>query len=171
MIRAATTADADRLSEFAERVFDDVFGPQNDEGDMASYLNEAFSPEIQRQEIATPGAIVLIDEDPSTKRITGYLHIAPAPAPECVRGDAPAELKRLYVDPPLHGRGIGRQLLDEGIARAKNAGTKTLWLGVWENNTKAQAFYTREGFARVGEHPFVLGSDTQTDWIMQRSIG
>lgn len=171
MIRPATAADAARLSEFAERVFDEVFGPQNDEGDMASYLNEAFSPEIQRQEINTPGAIVLIAEDPGTKVITGYLHIAPGAVPDAVRGDAPAELKRLYVEPALHGRGIGKQLLDEGIARAKDAGTRTLWLGVWENNTKAQAFYTREGFARVGEHPFVLGSDTQTDWIMQRSIG
>lgn len=170
MIRSATAADARRLSEFAERVFDEVFGPQNDPGDMASYLNEAFSPEIQRDEIAAPGAIVLIAEDPDTKRITGYLHIAPADTPGSVRGDAPAELKRLYVDPPLHGRGIGKQLLDEGIARAKSAGTKTLWLGVWEHNTKAQAFYTREGFTRAGEHPFALGSDTQTDWVMQRSI-
>jgi len=170
MIRPATAADAARLSEFAERVFDEVFGPHNDEGDMASYLNEAFSPEIQREEITTPGAIMLIAEDPTTTRITGYLHIAPADTPDCVRGDAPAELKRLYVDPPLHGTGLGKKLLDEGIARAKYAGTKTLWLGVWENNTQAQAFYTREGFARVGEHPFVLGSDTQTDWIMQRPI-
>lgn len=170
MIRAASADDAERLSEFAERVFDEAFGPQNDEGDMASYLNEAFSPEIQRAEITSPGAIVLIDEDPSSGAISGYLHITPSETPACVSGPAVLELKRLYVDAPLHGRGVGKRLLDEGIAKARAAGARTLWLGVWEKNDKAQAFYAREGFTRVGEQPFVLGSDTQTDWILQRSV-
>ena len=168
LIRPAAAQDAGRLSEFAERVFDDVFGPLNDEGDMASYLSEAFSPEIQRAEITGKDSIVLLAERGG--KLAGYLHIAPAPRPDCVSGEPAFELKRLYVEPALQGLGIGRKLLDEGIARARAAGVRTLWLGVWENNTKAQAFYTREGFTRVGEHPFVLGSDTQTDWIMQRSI-
>ena len=51
VIRPAAAADAAALAEFAERVFDEVFGPLNDPGDMASYLNEAFSPDIQRAEI------------------------------------------------------------------------------------------------------------------------
>jgi diamine N-acetyltransferase len=170
IIRPAAAADADRLSEFAERVFDEVFGPQNDEGDMASYLNEAFSPDIQRTEITTPGSIVLLAEDPRTRALVGYAHVAPAEAPDCVTGHSPLELKRLYVEPSLHGRGIGRRLLHEALARARAQGAETVWLGVWERNFKAQAFYTREGFTRVGEHPFILGSDTQTDWIMQRSI-
>ena len=171
IIRPAAAGDAAALAEFAERVFDEVFSEGNDPGDMASYLNEAFSPDIQRAEITAPGSIVLLAVDPSSRELAGYLHIAPAERPECVDGDAPAELKRLYVDPALHGRRIGKRLLDEGIARAKANGVKTLWLGVWERNFKAQGFYTREGFTRVGDHPFVLGSDTQTDWIMQRSIG
>ena len=167
-IRQATPADAATLAEFAERVFDEVFSPGNDEGDMASYLREAFSPEIQRAEITGEGSIVLLAEQAGT--LAGYLHIAPAPTPECVAGGPAVELKRLYVEPSLHGRGIGKKLLDEGLTRARAAGARCIWLGVWENNTKAQAFYTREGFARVGEHPFVLGSDTQTDWIMQRPL-
>ena len=170
VIRPAQAGDAERLAEFAERVFDEVFGPGNDEGDMASYLNEAFSPEIQRREITAPGGIVLLALDPGSDELAGYLHIAQANRPACVTGDGPAELKRLYVDPAHHRRGIGKRLLDEGIARAKAAGIRTLWLGVWERNFTAQAFYTREGFVRVGDHPFVLGSDTQTDWIMAKSI-
>ena len=171
VIRPAAAGDAAALAEFAERVFDEVFSEGNDEGDMASYLNEAFSPDIQRAEIQTSGAIVLLAIDPASSEIAGYLHIAPADRPACVSGDAAVELKRLYVEPRLHGKRIGKRLLDEGLARAKAAGAKTVWLGVWERNFKAQGFYTREGFTRVGEHPFVLGSDVQTDWIMQRSIG
>ncbi|HEX6323279.1 MAG TPA: N-acetyltransferase [Vicinamibacterales bacterium] len=168
VVRPATAADAARLSAFARRVFDEVFGPANDPDDMASYLAQAFSPGVQLAEIVAPGSILLLAERDGA--FQGYLHIAPAPTPDCVTGPAPLELKRLYVDPSHHGRGVGRKLLDEGLARAHSAGARTIWLGVWEHNTRAQKFYAREGFTRVGDHPFVLGTDTQTDWIMQRAL-
>ena len=168
-IRQATAADAATLAEFAERVFDEVFSPGNDEGDMASYLNEAFSPDKQRAEITAPGSIVLLAEDGSGT-LAGYLHICPAPAPECVSDPAAVELKRLYVDPARHSRGLGKQLLEDGLARAKATGAKAVWLGVWERNFRAQHFYQREGFTRAGEHDFYLGSDRQTDWIMERAL-
>jgi ribosomal protein S18 acetylase RimI-like enzyme len=170
VIRQASLADAAALAAFASRVFGEVFGPQNDAADMASYLAEAFAPHIQHAEIATPGSIVLLAERPGTREIVGYAHLVTAEAPACVSGPSPIELKRLYVDPAIHSRGLGKRLLDEAIARAKEAGAETVWLGVWEHNGKAQRFYLREGFTRAGEHAFVLGSDTQTDWIMQRSL-
>ena len=168
-VRAASRDDAAALAEFAARVFDEVFGPGNDPGDMASYLAEAFGPDIQRAEIAAPGAIVLIAETRGGN-MAGYLHIAASTTPACVSGANAVELKRLYVDPALHSRGVGKALLDEGLSRARAAGAGTVWLGVWEHNTRAQKFYRREGFTRVGEHVFLLGADAQTDWIMQRSI-
>ena len=168
-IRPATAGDAATLAEFAERVFDEVFSPGNDEGDMASYLNEAFGPDKQRAEITAPGSIVLLAEDASGA-LTGYLHIYPTPVPECVRGPASVELKRLYVEPARHSRGLGKRLLEDGLARANATGAKAVWLGVWERNVRAQHFYQREGFTRVGEHDFHLGSDRQTDWIMERTL-
>ena len=167
-IRAASIADAAPLAAFAARVFAEVFGPVNDETDMASYLAEAFGPDIQRAEIASAGSIMLIAEEAG--RIVGYLHIVPSPVPACVTDPDAVELKRLYVDPARHGGGTGKRLLDEGLARAGAAGARTVWLGVWEHNTRAQKFYRREGFQRVGEQAFVLGSDRQTDWIMQRPV-
>ena len=166
-IRAASEGDAEPLAAFAARVFDEVFGPVNDANDMAAYLVEAFGPEIQRAEIAAAGSIMLIAEEAG--RVVGYLHIVPSPIPACVSGPDAVELKRLYVDPARHGGGTGKRLLDKGLALAGAAGARTVWLGVWEHNTRAQKFYRREGFERVGEHSFVLGSDRQTDWIMQRS--
>ena len=168
-IRPASAGDAPALAEFAERVFDEVFSPGNDEGDMACYLNEAFGPDQQRAEITAPGSIVLLAED-ARGALTGYLHILPSPVPPCVTDTTALELKRLYVDPARHSLGLGKRLLSEGTARAKSTGARTLWLGVWEKNFRAQKFYIREGFARAGEHDFFLGSDKQTDWIMQRSI-
>lgn len=168
-VRAASIDDAAALAGFAARVFGEVFGPGNGEQDMASYLAEAFGPDIQRAEIAAPGAIVLIAESRGGG-MAGYLHIAASATPSCVTGVNAVELKRLYVEPTLHSRGTGKALLDEGVSRARAAGAVTVWLGVWEHNTRAQQFYRREGFERVGEHTFLLGTDRQTDWIMQRSL-
>lgn len=167
-MRPATPDDAGALSAFARRVFDEVFGPDNNSDDMAAYMDEAFTPDVQRREIEAVGSIILLAEQGGA--IAGYLHIDPSPTPTCVTGRDAIELKRLYVDPRLHSRGTGKRLLDEGVSRARAAGAATLWLGVWEHNVKAQRFYQREGFQRVGEHAFVLGRDVQTDWIMQRPI-
>jgi ribosomal protein S18 acetylase RimI-like enzyme len=58
----------------------------------------------------------------------------------------------------------------DAIARARRRGAATLWLGVWERNARGIRFYQREGFTHVGAHPFILGRDVQTDWIMVRSL-
>lgn len=170
LIRPATAADADALAEFAERMFDEAFGADCDEGDMAAYLTEAFGPEKQRAEISEPGAIILLAEDARSKALVGYLHAARATPPGSVSGDAPVELKRLYVDRSRQGSGLAKKLLDMGIERAKAAGARTMWLGVWENNHRAQRFYAREGFTRAGEQPFQIGSDTQTDFVLSRPL-
>ena len=45
-----------------------------------------------------------------------------------------------------------------------------LWLGVWQENPRAIAFYQRSGFNIVAEQTFMLGSDRQMDFVMARSI-
>ena len=60
--------------------------------------------------------------------------------------------------------------MDAVLDAARARGAKTLWLGVWERNQRAVAFYEKYGFTRVGEHTFVLGSDAQTDWLFVRPL-
>jgi ribosomal protein S18 acetylase RimI-like enzyme len=45
-----------------------------------------------------------------------------------------------------------------------------MWLGVWEYNPRAQRFYEKNGFRMVDKHTFVLGSDPQTDLLMQKEL-
>jgi diamine N-acetyltransferase len=56
------------------------------------------------------------------------------------------------------------------ISEARQLGYQTLWLGVWENNPRAQEFYRKWNFQEVGKHVFQLGDDPQTDLLMQRSL-
>ena len=81
------------------------------------------------------------------------------------------ELKRLYVVRAWQGQGVAQALMDAALDAARARDAQTLWLGVWERNPRAVAFYRKYGFTRVGEHAFVLGGDRQTDWLLARPLG
>ena len=61
-------------------------------------------------------------------------------------------------------------LAEECINQAKLKGCDVLWLGVWKQNKKAIAFYTKCGFEIFGEQIFTLGSDPQQDWLMKKEL-
>ena len=79
------------------------------------------------------------------------------------------ELARFYVRRVHHGRGVAQTLMDAVTAHARALGATQLWLGVWERNARAIAFYRKCGFVQCGTQPFLLGSDLQTDWVMRRT--
>ncbi|GJG86207.1 N-acetyltransferase [Gemmatimonadetes bacterium T265] len=172
-IRAAEPPDAAPLSAFAAHAFAATFGDDNAAADMTRYLAEAFTPERQAAEITDADGVVLLAEAAGgrTAPLVGYAHLVAGPAPAAVTGPAPIELKRLYVDRRWHGRGVAAALMDAALVAAAARGARTVWLGVWERNARAAAFYAKHGFARVGEHTFLLGSDPQTDWLMARTVG
>jgi ribosomal protein S18 acetylase RimI-like enzyme len=89
-----------------------------------------------------------------------------SPPPPCVTGPKTFQLWRFYVDRPWIGRGIAQRLMAAARAEAEALGGETLWLGVWERNLRAMAFYRKCGFVDVGSHPYVVGNDPQTDRIM-----
>jgi len=172
-IRRANASDAPALTRLAVRTFRDTFEAVNSPEDMAQYLATAFAPEQQAAEIADPASTVLLAEARSESgemELVGYAHLIAGPAPVAVHGPAPMELKRLYVARAWHGRGVAHALMDASLAAARARGAQTLWLGVWELNARAVAFYTKYGFTRVGEHTFMLGTDAQTDWLLARAL-
>ena len=173
-VRPATVADAPLLSQLGATTFRETFEGENTPEDMARYLVEAFTPDRQAAEITDPAGTVLLAERRGTSgdaELAGYAHLVSGPAPAAVQGPAPLELKRLYVARAWHGQGVAQSLMDAALDAARARGAETLWLGVWERNPRAVAFYRKYGFSRVGEHTFVLGADAQTDWILARSLG
>jgi len=183
-IRRADAADAAMLSAFAERIFRETFEASNDPADMAAYLAEAFAVERQREEIAAADAIVLLAEDltgsadrgtgsnadaPRATPLAGYSHLTAGEPPDCVAGPDLLEVKRFYVDSTWQGTGLAQLLMRATLDAAVASGARTVWLGVWEHNPRAIAFYRKLGFAEVGAHDFMLGRDRQTDLIMVRA--
>jgi diamine N-acetyltransferase len=163
-IRRADQSDVALLAEFAADMFTETFGPDNRPEDMALFLESSFGAEQQAREIADPRWVTLLAEIDGS--LAGYAQIRRDTTPECVTGPSPIELYRFYVGKAWQGRGVAQRLMEEVKATATDLGAQTLWLGVWERNLRAQAFYSKCGFADVGFHGFILGTDRQTDRIM-----
>lgn len=55
-------------------------------------------------------------------------------------------IEELYVSPPWRGQGIGSRLIDEVVARAKEAGWRALDLEVDVSHQRAKSLYLRHQF-------------------------
>jgi ribosomal protein S18 acetylase RimI-like enzyme len=167
-IRRASSADADLVARIASRTFIETFGPMNTAEDMHAYVAEAFEIGRVRAELEDPASVTLLLDVDSTP--AGYARLHEGVAPHEIDALAPIELVRLYVDSAHHGSGAGAALMDASLSLARDRARDVMWLGVWERNHRAQKFYTKWGFERIGEQVFRLGSDEQTDWLMARRV-
>ena len=167
-IRVGTTTDAARLAAFAALTFRDTFGSENSAEDMDQYLGQTYGVDRQAAELADTAMTTLLAEDEDG--FAGFAQVRAHDVPTCVSGPAPVELWRFYIDRRWHGRGLAQRLMQSVRTEAQSRGAQTLWLGVWEHNVRAQAFYRKCGFVDVGSQSFVLGGDRQTDRIMAMTI-
>ena len=167
-IRHGAPADAALLSELGARTFSETFAVDNTPEDLAAYLATSFSVAQQTAELEDPAATFLIAEIDGSA--VGYAKLRYGEPEKGIEGVNPIELVRLYVSREWLGRRVGEQLMRACLDEARKAGHDTIWLGVWERNNRAQAFYRKWDFRTVGEHMFKLGSDLQRDLVMQRSL-
>ena len=167
-LRRAGPADAAPLACFAARAFTDTFAAQNTPEDMAAYLGEAFGESQQRVELTDPRCTVFLAERDG--EIVGYAMLRDGPAPDCVPDTSAIEIARLYAGQRWIGAGIGALLMQRCLVEAAARGRRTIWLGVWERNTRAIGFYQRWHFSIVGSQPFQLGRDRQNDRVMTRRV-
>ena len=64
--------------------------------------------------------------------------------------DADAHINTIATAPDMERRGIGRTLLDDGLAAAIERGSTRMTLEVAVGNDAARAFYAEYGFAPLG---------------------
>lgn len=168
-IRAAVSTDAPALAALGERTFRDTFADDNTPDDIAAHLAATYSPARQAEELADPAHTTLVAATDAGELI-GFAQLRSGEVPAAVTGPAPIEVLRLYVDRDYHGRGVASALMEAAVKAAAEHGASTMWLGVWERNPRAIAFYRKWGFEDVGSHDFLLGSDRQTDRVMVRRV-
>ena len=164
-IRLADDGDAELLADLGRRTFDETFAASNKSEDMDDYLKTAFAIDRIVDELRQEETTFFI-ADALTKPV-GFAKFESARPPECVTGPSPVRLHKLYVTADAIGTGVGAALMRFGIDWAMGTGYESMWLGVWEHNHRARAFYERWGFRPVGTETFRLGSDEQVDLLIE----
>lgn len=168
VIRQGRETDARALAELAARTFHETFAADNRPDDMALHLARAFGPSRQLSELRDPQVTTLLAD--LDGHLAGYAQLRFGSRPNRVTGEKPIELWRFYVASNWHGRGVAQALMQQVEQEARSRGATTLWLGVWERNERAKAFYRKAGFTDVGSQIFMVGSDAQTDRILVRQL-
>lgn len=167
IIRRAAAKDAEMLRDLSYKTFWDAFHehPENAPEDMADYMEKAFNLETIRSELTEKNSIFLVAEIENEP--AGYAKVMIGNVEDGITAEKPIELNRLYSHQKFLGKGVGARLMDECFRIAEENDCDVMWLGVWEFNPRAQAFYKKYGFYEVGKHIFQLGTDAQTDLLMQ----
>ncbi len=169
-IRYGIAEDAEKLAPLAVQIFNDTFAanPLNKPEDMKEYVSEAFNFEQTERELSDKDSIFFVAENDG--EMVGYAKLQKYSSEDCVSGENPIELQRLYVAHEFHGSGIAAEIMRKCFEEAREQNFQTMWLGVWEYNFRAQKFYGKLGFNVVGKHIFMLGRDAQTDLIMEKDL-
>jgi ribosomal protein S18 acetylase RimI-like enzyme len=167
-IRSASVRDADILAELSATSFHQAFDGSSKQENVDDYVNAAFNPAQLALELREAHTTFMLAE--WGEQAVGYFKLTTGEVPECVPDRNAIELARLYVRQEFIAQKIGAARMQQALVEARAQGFTTIFLGVWEHNTRAQAFYHKWGLVRVGEHIFQMGDDAQTDWWMARKL-
>lgn len=168
-IRTADTSHAGIITQISVATFTETFADTNSKEDMDKYLAQQMNVGKITCELEDPDSTFFLAWDGDT--LAGFAKVS-----SDVKADAPKhthnalEIERLYVLQQYQGCKVGAALMAHCIAYAHRNGHGTIWLGVWEHNHKAIAFYTRWGYTPYGSHIFRLGTDDQTDILMMKEL-
>ena len=155
----------DQLTKVSRKTFIDAFEADNDPKNFQDYINFAFDKNKLGKELINPNTsfyFVYTDND-----LVGYFKLNESLAQTDIKAKESIELERIYVLHQFQGKKIGQWMLDRIKELAFRKGKSCLWLGVWQKNTKAIKFYEKHGFSKFDTHPYYIGKDKQTDWLMR----
>lgn len=164
-----TAADAEPLSDIATTVFRDAYRSAFDsDRQVEEFIAKNLSPTALRSEIESARAWYLLGLVNGTA--AGFLKLERSLPPDCVGCRPSMEVGKLYVLKPFHGGGIANLLMQRGLDYARQCGVSQLWLCVWEKNPRAQAFYRRWDFEKVGEISISWSGVVFCDVVMTRRV-
>ncbi|MEK5548932.1 GNAT family N-acetyltransferase [Paenibacillus sp. FSL L8-0689] len=160
--------DLQILQEISIETFNDTFKDLNLPENMKAYLERAFNFKQLEEELSNVSSeffFIYFNEE-----LAGYLKVNMNNAQSEKMGNESLEIERVYIKNSSQKHGLGKYLLNKAMEIAMEHNKKKIWLGVWEKNENAIAFYKKMGFVQTGAHSFYMGDEEQIDFIMTKTM-
>ncbi|PBQ34403.1 GNAT family N-acetyltransferase [Sphingobacteriaceae bacterium] len=155
------------LKNISVQTFSESFANANTMEDMDLYLKDTFNDALLEKELKDHETLYYLIFFGS--EAAGYLKLNLGENQKESLKEA-VEIERIYILREFQNKNLGLHLLEKTYAVAQENNLKQVWLGVWEHNPGAIRFYKRNDFVEFGQHPFILGTDKQTDILMKRYL-
>ena len=181
IITPIVPSESKKLQEVAKMTFFEAFKDQNEAQNMTHYLNTAFHIDQLKKELSDPNImyffITFFDQNQGElregidrKKVIGYLKFNISTAQTEFKEDKGLEIERLYIISAFQNKKIGAYLIQFAKQKARELHKHYIWLGVWQKNERAIQFYKRHGITIFSSHPYTLGADIQTDYLMKYEL-
>lgn len=173
VVRVAVATDAAALHRVAALTFPLACTPRTPQEEKDAFIADQLSESAFVGYLADPTRLVLVAVD--SDGLIGYSMLVTGVPGDTAVTDAlhhhpTVELSKLYVHPDHHGDGTATRLLAATLDAARDLAAAGVWLGVSEENVRANAFYAKHGFARVGRKRFRIGDRWEDDNIRERAL-
>lgn len=154
------------MASLSRDTFKETFHHYSKEA-LEQHLAEHYNEQVWQKDIAAPAVRIYVAE--AKGQLIAYMKLGPYKLPLSVPESPVSELHRLYVRRDYHGQGVGNAMIEKALEDFQAANMKAALLGVYENNLRAQRFYTRYGFAVVGEYTYPpIGAQVDRELIMKK---
>ncbi|MDF1478005.1 GNAT family N-acetyltransferase [Leifsonia sp. H3M29-4] len=173
LIRPATTDDAALLHRVAAETFPLACPPHTTAESIAAFIAEHLSQAAFAHYLADDERVLFVaeaDGEPAGYTMVVFGEPGDADVAASVTTRPTAELSKVYVREGFHGAGVAAALVDASVAAARDRGARTLWLGVNQENERANRFYAKQGFELVGTKRFLVGERFEDDYVRERSL-
>ena len=168
-VRLAVSRDAAALHRIAALTFPLACTPRTTEEEKAAFVADNLDESAFTRYLADPTCILLVGVDALDEPIGYAMLVAGDPADAdvatAIRHHPTIELSKMYVHPAHHGSGIAQRLMSATLDAARGTGAAGVWLGVSEENARANAFYAKHGFEQVGRKRFHVGNRWEDDFV------
>ena len=169
VIRPCGPHDAAALALVGKATFLETYAGQLPAADILSHCESQHGEGLYRSWLADPSCRLWLAETEQGRAPVGYAMSAPPELPVAT-GPTDVELKRIYLLHRFHGGGTGAQLMSTTLGDAAARGFSRILLGVFGANARAIEFYTRQGYAKVGERKFSVGANAYDDLVLARPL-
>jgi GNAT superfamily N-acetyltransferase len=173
IVRRAESGEGQLLRELAAATFGLACPPGTTELAITEHVATHLSAELFESYLADPDFEILVAHTDSG--LVGYTMLvfgepADADVAAVVTARPTVELSKCYVLAGEHGSGVASELMAATVEVARLRGSETIWLGVNDKNGRANRFYAKHGFERVGFKRFALGDRFEDDYVRQLTL-